>query len=434
MWKRLDRMMEFLLHFTRSDGSLPAVGDDDGGRALAIVSRDYRSCRFSEEMFWLRGEDRTGAKHAAGAAPLETQAFYPAAGYAIHRSGWAAHDSQVIFDCGGLGMLSGGHGHADALSLVVNVGPTEILTDPGTCVYNGSPEWRNFFRSTRAHNTVVVDDSDQSATDGTFKWRRRARCHVAQHLSNERFDYVEAEHDGYRDAPYNIMHRRSVLHVRSGTWVVVDNLQGLPIDEHLFDFYFHFPANAKLSVQQEKDSILRMNARADSARLQLLMCASSRVKPETIEGQIDPIQGWVSSMYGKKSCAPTLRMRMQTIAPASGMFIMLPSHSAADPDDAVAARPVCVTEGSALALEAESGEVKDIFVSSLRDECIGIFDFTLRGRFFWLRKTSGRLTQVLGIDCKEVRHGDEVLMRDEAGRPHFELDIPLLPEEGWLRH
>src|SRR6185369_6623627 len=283
------------------------VGDDDGGRALAIVSRDYRSSRFGEEMFWLCGEDGLERLRMQSRAARESNALYPDAGYAIQRSGWSSHDSQVIFDCGGLGMLNGGHGHADALSIVLNVGATEILTDPGTCVYNGSPEWRNFFRSTRAHNTVVVDDSDQSIPDETFKWRSKAECRVVQHLSNEGFDYVEAEHDWYRNAPFNIIHRRRLLHVRPGLWVVADDLQSAESsrDEHMFDFYFHFPSNANLSVQQENDSVLRVNARADSARLQLLMCTSVCMNPKTIEGQVDPIQGWVSSIYGEKSRAPT---------------------------------------------------------------------------------------------------------------------------------
>jgi len=416
MWERLDQMMDFIVHLTRDDGTLPLLGDDDCGRALAVVSRDYRSATFDDELFWLLGED------LASEQPCETHAFYPGAGYAIQRSGWGAHESQVIFDCGGLGMLNGGHGHADALSLVLNVGAVEMLTDPGTFVYNGAPEWRNFFRSTRAHNTVVVDDSDQSITDGTFRWQRKAKCHVVQHLSNGAFDYVGAEHDGYRGAPCNIMHRRCLLHVRPNLWVVVDDLkddlQG-PSLEHKFDFYFHFPSDAELSVQQESHSLLRLNARADSARLQLLMCTSAPMEAKTIEGQMDPIQGWVSSMYGEKSRAPALRISMQTPAPASGMFIMAPSYSGSDPDDVVATRSV-VTKGSALACETESGDVRDVFVSSLRDQSIGIMDFTLRGRFFWLRKTKGRLTKILGIDCKEVRHRDEVLMRDDAGRAHFE--------------
>src|SRR5207237_1131637 len=139
MSTRLLQMMEFVQHFTRSDGTLPLIGDDDGGRALPIVARDYRSVKFSDEMFWLTGKDM------AHTPPTEASMFYPDAGYAIQRSGWGSHESQLIFDCGGLGMLNGGHGHADALSIVLNAGSTELLTDPGTFVYNGSPEWRNFF-------------------------------------------------------------------------------------------------------------------------------------------------------------------------------------------------------------------------------------------------------------------------------------------------
>jgi hypothetical protein len=419
MWERLDRMTEFLEHFSRNDGTLSLFGDDDGGRALPIASRDYRSTGFAEEMFWLRGEEIIEAPRDLQPA---AHAFYPDAGYAIQRSGWGPHDSQVIFDCGGLGMLNGGHGHADALSFVLNIGSAEILRDPGTCVYNGSPEWRDFFRSTRAHNTVVVDGADQSIPGGTFQWSRRAQCRVVQHLSNVAFDYVEAEHDGYRGEPFNITHRRRLLHVRPDLWVVSDDLQGPP-DEHIFDFYFHFPANAQLSVEHEGDSVLRVNACADAARLQFLMCASAPVTGKTIEGQMDPIQGWVSSIYGDKSSAPTLSLSMQTLAPASGLVVMLPSHSAAVPDRAMVTRPICVTEGSALACEAEHGGVKDIFVSSFSDQRIGILDFTLHGRFFWLRKTNGRLTQVLGIDCKEIRHCDDVFMSDDAGMPHFQYGL-----------
>src|SRR5438876_9212196 len=100
------------------------------------------------------------------------------------------------------------------------------------------------------------------------------------------------------------MHRRRLLHVRPDFWVVVDDLNGnLQAPSHTFDFYFHFPSGAKLSVQEESDSVLRANAYADSARLQLLMCTSAPMKAKTI-------QGWVSSLYGEKSSAPTLRIGM----------------------------------------------------------------------------------------------------------------------------
>lgn len=166
--------------------------------------------------------------------------------------------------------------------------------------------------------------------------------------------------------------------------------------------------------------MLRVSACADSAHLKLWMCTSAPAQVKTIEGQTDPIQGWVSPLYGKKSPAPTLRVEMQTRAPASALFIMLPSHSLEGALRSVETRSVLVTGGSALACEAEYGGVEDIFVSSFGGQRISIRDFTLNGRFFWLRLKKGCLTRVLGIDCREIRHGDEVLMRDYSGRAHFE--------------
>ena len=71
-------MLQFLMHLTRPDGTIPLLGDDDGGRALALDKRNYRSFQdglclgavlfrrgdfkhqagaFCEEALWLLGED-----------------------------------------------------------------------------------------------------------------------------------------------------------------------------------------------------------------------------------------------------------------------------------------------------------------------------------------------------------------------------------------
>ena len=72
---------------------------------------------------------------------------------------------------GPLGYLSiAAHGHADALSFVLNIGDREILVDPGTYAYHTDPAWRRYFRSTLAHNTVGIDGEDQSVQAGNFMW------------------------------------------------------------------------------------------------------------------------------------------------------------------------------------------------------------------------------------------------------------------------
>jgi hypothetical protein len=78
-------------------------------------------------------------------------------------------------DGGPHGFLSiAAHGHADALSVEVRHDGVELLVDPGTYCYHGQPEWRSYFRSTRAHNTVEVDGEDQVHEAGPFMWTGHA--------------------------------------------------------------------------------------------------------------------------------------------------------------------------------------------------------------------------------------------------------------------
>jgi hypothetical protein len=82
-------------------------------------------------------------------AKLYSQLERIGAGYLVQRSGWGPLDSHLVFDCGGLGMLTGAHAHADALSLTLFNRGRELLVDPGTFVYNCAPEcpgWGRRFR------------------------------------------------------------------------------------------------------------------------------------------------------------------------------------------------------------------------------------------------------------------------------------------------
>jgi uncharacterized heparinase superfamily protein len=70
------------------------------------------------------------------------------------------------------------HSHAGALALEWDVGGVPCLVDRGCSGYDGDP-WRAWLRSTAAHNTVVVGDTDQSEMWATFRvgGRATARTH-----------------------------------------------------------------------------------------------------------------------------------------------------------------------------------------------------------------------------------------------------------------
>jgi uncharacterized heparinase superfamily protein len=91
---------------------------------------------------------------------------------------WGTMDAQgmrLIVDAGPFGAIyQPGHGHCDALSYELDLSHEPFVVDSGVCGYGGDP-LRSYVRSTRAHNTVTVDNSDQSEVWGTFRVGRRAK-------------------------------------------------------------------------------------------------------------------------------------------------------------------------------------------------------------------------------------------------------------------
>jgi hypothetical protein len=152
--------------------------------------------------------------------------------------------SQLFIDGGDQGALSAGHGHADALSIQLARDGKLWLADPGSFVYMG-PE-RDRFRGTSAHNTLVVDGMDQTEPRGPFAWGPRPQVEVRQWIEDPAFDLFEGMHTGYQRLSEPVTHRRWVVGVRDGIWLIRDVAEGT--GSHEFDVYLHFAAEVVLSA------------------------------------------------------------------------------------------------------------------------------------------------------------------------------------------
>ncbi len=98
-------------------------------------------------------------------------------GIAVLRSG----EASVVFCAMPNGLRGkGSHTHCDKLSVVFRLGAEEVFCDSGSRCYTRSAELRNLDRSTRAHNTLMVDGADQNTfrTDPglLFQMRQRSGC------------------------------------------------------------------------------------------------------------------------------------------------------------------------------------------------------------------------------------------------------------------
>ena len=112
------------------------------------------------------------------------------------RNRWDRDAHQMIVDIGPLGCpVSGGHGHADLLSIQCAIFGEPCLVDAGNYCYTPQADWRDYFRSTEAHNTVSVDGQSQSEAAGPFGWRSRPRVRLREWHSTPELDFLDAEHD-----------------------------------------------------------------------------------------------------------------------------------------------------------------------------------------------------------------------------------------------
>lgn len=337
---RVQQMLDFLLAVDRPDGSMPQIGDADGGTLLPLAHRppdDFRGIfstaaaffkradyawaagELAPETVWLLGTKALDFAALSPEPPPDASRHFPQGGYAVMRSGWEPDAHQLIFDIGPLGCpVSSGHGHADLLGIQCAVFGEAWLVDPGTYCYTADKRWRNYFRSSAAHSTVTVDGVSQASPAGPFAWQRRPRAQLRRWRTTPFFDLADASHTSYRHLPDPVTHRRRVLFSKhGGYWIVVDDLYGRAA--HRVDLRFQFaPMDVRLSAEGW------VRARRPSGRELLVRAfAAESLDVDLAAGEVSPLRGWVSPVYGQRRPAPVLTYSTVTRLPLRVATVLL---------------------------------------------------------------------------------------------------------------
>jgi len=319
----LERMLDYVLFTLTPVGTTPMWGDSDYGRALRLGHNkdfwDFRPIlsagaalfrrpdwkfsagRFDEEAFWLLGSVGLNLWEQLDARPPEqTSRAFPHAGLCIIRDAWAAETDVAYFRCGPFGLGGEGHcahAHCDLLSLVLWVNGQPLLVDSGTYTYHGP--WRDLFRLTAAHNTVMVDDREQAVPIPNFNWQQipAAKCigwtgeRVAAALTYAgQVEFV-----------------RELAHPQPGVWELVDKFTGHDESQKV-SWFFHFAEGLTLRWVDTSESVI----------------VEEHGKPYVVvfppKGVCVEIKsGWVSRSYGKKEFNPVLQSIWRGEIPSSSI-------------------------------------------------------------------------------------------------------------------
>jgi hypothetical protein len=307
--RSLDKMLTALCVVGR-DGSPPRFGDDDGGRlfdprrncrehlldplSTGAVLFSRGDCKaavpLTEESIWLLGpegvrawDEISVASGDANSAALESSGIYVLSS--------EKPSTQLVVDCGPMGTHSGGHAHADALSLTLQSRAHDLLIDPGTCEYVGEGNERDLFRGTAMHNTLRVDGLDQSEPASLFAWKRLTQTKAEKWIEGKTFDLLVASHDGYQRLLAPVTHRRWLFSLKNGMYFVRDRVEGA--GRHKIEISWHLGQD----LQLVEDGVFRV--KGASRGLALL----------PVDGQ-----GWAQEMsrqswspvYGRKAPMPVV--------------------------------------------------------------------------------------------------------------------------------
>jgi len=388
MDERLGKAFDFMMHVTRPDGTTPIIGDDDGGRMLPLTTAkpdDFRGTLAAgsamtgrgdlkfvagdrrDEIFWLLGANEAKKYCDLNAdEPNVTSKNFPDGGYFVMRDGWADTDNFMIVDCGEVGAIAGGHGHADALSIEAALHGRTLLVDPGTYSYHASREMRDLFRSTAAHNTVTIDHHSSSEPGSIFNWKSRAIASQTACITDPRFDFFEGKVNGYSELPGGATQTRSVLFLKNDYWIIRDLVRTAGEHEHALNF--HYAVDSKIETDIEGDFT------GDK---------DHRIFSFGDGGRWQQNESWVSNEYGNKINAPLLRFTLRGRGSQEFFTFLLPAESGyAKPE--VFEMPIA--GGRAFVIKYRG--YTDVFVASdgedLRTE---LFDTNFR--FSWARLAEG---------------------------------------------
>ncbi|MFN0088103.1 MAG: heparinase II/III family protein [Blastocatellia bacterium] len=273
----LPRMASFLSAMTHTDGSLALFNDSANTaetRPRPILEAARRIC---------------GA--------FEPATEFPQTGYYV----WASRTEaeKIIIDAGPPSIgYNTAHAHCDLLSYEMWLDGRPFIVDSGLHGYGGDP-FREYCRSTRAHNTVLFDGVEQSEVWGTFRMARQARLLDADWRAG---DDTLAFRGAYRRHDGAVIHERRIHRAADGAWTVFDLAREGAVRDAVNFVHLH----PSVSARKINARLIECRIRSRIVFIEPFADDGIEIDIELIAGGQSPVQGWHCPEFGVAHPSPTI--------------------------------------------------------------------------------------------------------------------------------
>ena len=399
----VERAHEMYLFSAQPNHILPTFNDCNPNPMDPASLLDGAADAFDREDF------RWGATHGeSGEAPDHCSHAWKDAGLYVMRDKWGPDGQHLFFDGAPWGAS---HQHEDKLSFSLYSNGRLLLGDPNIYSY-AATELTHYFRSSCAHNVVLVDGKgqirryDQEAklsTQGKNEW-----------VSNDRFDYVSSVYcepwgeDVFKgetpDLDGTITHKRSIFYVKGEYWILCDLLLGEDKETHRCAQLFHpapiYDPDAEIPMaagQLSTEGQVIRTRDEGLGNLAICLVEGEEIRLEAKKGETNPAAGWYGLLgefpAWQVSCgnAGTFPHRMDAL-----MFPLAVGESEVPTVERLYA------DGGVTAFEIKGDRVHDVFIQC-EPGCAEVMvdDVMFEGRVGLVRK-GGKVVEAMGVEVKRM--------------------------------
>lgn len=267
----LEKMIEFYANICFPDYTNPCFSDAKITDKKGVIGQYKDWSRLFPDNEMIRYFATEGKE---GALPDYLSKGFLTSGFFVFRNSWGPEAVQMVVKAGPKGEW---HCQPDNGTFELWYNGKNLFPDSGSYVYAGDAEvmaWRNWFRSTSSHNTLVYNSKDLEVTESkTLLWQPEGDVQI-----------LVTENPSYR----NLTHRRSIFFVDNSYFVIVDEAIGT--QKGNVELHFQMPRG---NVPNSRED-MHFHTEFDGESNMKLQCFG----PENMTMKKD--KGWQSTDYMKK--------------------------------------------------------------------------------------------------------------------------------------
>ena len=267
----IEKMIMIYINYSFPDYSNPCFSDAKLGSKRVLISDLKKWSKVFPKNKQIRYFATEGQK---GELPQYLSNAFKTSGFYIFRSSWGDDATMMVLKAGPKAFW---HCQPDNGTFELWMNGKNLFPDSGSYVYAGEGEvmqWRNWFRQTKVHNTLTLNDANLETTQSV--------CKLWEPTGN--IQKLVVENPSYKD----LKHRRSVFFVDNKFFVIADEAVGVAKGNVAIHYQL---CEGKVNIDKSTLALVSDFEGNSNVYLQCFAPTGTSLKEE---------EGWTSTDYRKK--------------------------------------------------------------------------------------------------------------------------------------